>query len=578
MKRKKGLPTFPRSRFVYVSLTFIILFGAISIIAQAIFLAKALTTLFEGSSVHEIWKEIGLFLLAFLLRHAFRKIEEMISERFATEVGRDLRKKLTDAYFSLGQRFVQKNGTGRLVTLALEGIDQIKTYVEITIPRLIRTMIIPALIVVYVFTVDRASAIILIASVPIIVIFMILLGLAAQKMADKQYETYRVLSNHFIDSLKGLDTLTYLGQSERHNKKVEQVSERYRKATMRTLRIAFMSSFALDFFTSLSIAFVAVGLGFRLIEGTLTLLPALTILLLAPEYFLPIRQVGSDYHATLDGQVAFEQVQAILEQQKTYSHKDEGTRLLTWNSVSILELDNVTVFDETSGKKLLNNVSFTWQGCGVVGLVGKSGAGKSTLIDILSGFLKHNEGSIQINGKDQQLFSHVAWQQLIAYIPQSPYLFPVSLADNIRFYKREATDKEVNRVIDEIGLRSFVEQLPNGIYEQIGEGGRTISGGQEQRIAIARALLSEKPIVLLDEPTAHLDIETEFEIKQYMKKLFKNKLVFIATHRLHWVNEMDYILVMEDGQLTEKGTHEELIKKHGAYRRLVNSYVGGETV
>src|SRR5699024_589790 len=175
------------------------------------------------------------------------------------------------------------------------------------------SVIIPVMIVIYVFTHDMISAVILVAAVPIIIVFMILLGLAAEKMADSQYATYRVLSNHFLDSMKGLETLTYLGESERHGKRIKFVSEQYRKATMKTLRVAFLSSFALDFFTSLSIAFVAVGLGFRLIDGTLLLLPALTILILAPEYFLPIKQVGKDFHATLDGQVAMENIDTIIK-------------------------------------------------------------------------------------------------------------------------------------------------------------------------------------------------------------------------------------------------------------------------
>ncbi|MFA8439759.1 thiol reductant ABC exporter subunit CydD [Pueribacillus sp. YX66] len=577
MKRQKGFPSFPNSRSTYVRLTSIILLEAVSIVAQAVFLARAITFLFQGMSFYEVGKEVILFLLAFIVRHALGKREGIVAERFATRVGRNLRNKLVDAYFLLGQRFVQLNGTGRLVTLSLEGIEQIKTYIETTIPRLLRTVIIPAVVVMYVFTLDTASAIILIVTVPIIVIFMILLGLAAEKMADKQYDTYRVLSNHFVDTLKGIDTLTYLGQSEQHDKKIARVSERYRKATIRTLRVAFLSSFALDFFTSLSIAFVAVGLGFRLIDGSLLLWPALTILLLAPEYFLPIKQVGSDYHATLDGQVALEQVEGIIAEQKKAVDMIAERRAIHWDSSSSIKFYDVTAFSETLDKPLLKELSFSWQGYGTIGIVGKSGAGKSTLIDVLAGFLQHNEGFIEINGDRQQLYSNANWQQLVAYIPQSPYLFPASLADNIRFYERDATDEEVNNVIDDIGLRSFVDQLPNGMYETVGEGGRSVSGGQEQRIAIARALLSNKPIVLLDEPTAHLDIETEFEIKQSMQKLFKNKLVFIATHRLHWVNEMDYILMLEDGQLVESGPHEELMLKQGAYHRFVKTYTGGES-
>lgn len=464
------------------------------------------------------------------------------------------------------------------MTLAVEGIEQIKTYLEIAIPKMIRSVIVPMAIVIYVFTLDTASAVILIVTVPIVVIFMILLGLAAQKMADKQYDTYRLLSNHFLDTLKGLETLAYLGQSDKHDTKIARVSERYRKATMRTLRVAFLSSFALDFFTSLSIAFVAVGLGFRLIDGTLILLPALTILLLAPEYFLPIREVGSDYHATLDGQVALVQVETILQEIDKLSYqKEEDDLPITWKETSTIALQRISVSHETVETPILSEISFQWQGTGAIGIVGKSGAGKSTLIDVLAGFLQISSGEIEVNGEKRDLFLHDDWPTQIAYIPQSPYIFPATLADNIRFYEPSASDEEVMEIVQSIGLATFVAQLPAGIHERIGEGGRSLSGGQEQRIAMARALISKKPILLLDEPTAHLDIETEFEMKQLMQQLFKNKLVFLATHRLHWMNDLDYVLLLEKGRLVESGTHENLLANRGAYSEFVTMLAGGET-
>src|SRR5690625_2889519 len=415
-------------------------------------------------------------------------------------------------------------------------MDQLKEYLQIAIPRMIRTMIVPFLLVIYIFTIDTVSAIILVVTVPIVIIFMILLGLAAQKMADKQYETYRILSNHFVDSLKGLETLKFLGESKAHERKITKVSDDYRKATNKTLRVAFLSSFALDFFTSLSIAFVAVSLGLRLIDGVTTLLPALTILILAPEYFLPIRQVGKDYHATLDGQVAMQQMEDIfnrVQQPITAKH----TETLTWDKNQVMTIENVNLAIEKD--MILKDLNFSWQGPGFIGLVGKSGAGKSTFIHFLAGFLQHQSGDVFINQQNIGSFQREDWLDKIAYIPQHPYIFPTSLAHHIRFYEPEASDAEVTAIVKEIGLESFVSQLPKGIHEPIGEGGRMLSGGQEQRVAIARALLSNRPIILLDEPTAHLDVETEYELKHLMTNVFAGKLVFFATHRKHWMKHMD---------------------------------------
>lgn len=559
MKRKRGLPSYPGSRILYVALTIISILEAFSIIAQTIFLARAITFLFHGETVQTILSEIVYFGIAFAARNIVVRTSQILVERFAEKTGSLLRKQLIEAYFTLGPRYVQTVGTGHLVTLSIEGIEKFKTYIELTIPKMIRSSIVPGLIVLYVFTLDIESGIILVVTIPIVIIFMVLLGLAAQKMADSQYEIYRVLSNHFVDTLKGLETLKYLGKSEQHEGKIEKVSKRYRKATMRTLRVAFLSSFALDFFTSLSIAFVAVGLGIRLINETIILLPALTILILAPEYFLPIKQVGANYHATLDGQIAMEQIEEILQQQKGIQKKDLNEDIV-WNASSSLKLQDIKVNNAESEKAILEGINFTWEGNGAIGVIGESGAGKSTLIDVLAGFLSPSSGKMLVNGVEVDGSTREDWQKNIAYIPQQPYIFPLSLKDNIRFYETNATDEEVERVINEVGLRSLVTSLPNGMHERIGEGGRMLSGGQEQRVAMARALLSKKPIILLDEPTAHLDIETEFEIKQAMLRLFNGKLVFLATHRLHWMKQMDHILILNKGEMKESGTYEELLE------------------
>ncbi|MGH0859860.1 thiol reductant ABC exporter subunit CydD [Bacillus pacificus] len=564
MKRKRGLPSYPGSRVLYVVLTIISMLEAFSIIAQTVFLARAITFLFQGEAVQSVLNETVYFGITFVVRHLLVRMSQILVERFAEKTGSLLRKQLIEAYFTLGPRYVQTVGTGHLVTLSIEGIEKFKTYIELTIPKMIRSSIVPGLIVLYVFTLDIESGIILVVTIPIVIIFMILLGLAAQKMADSQYETYRVLSNHFVDTLKGLETLKYLGKSEQHEGKIEKVSKRYRKATMRTLRVAFLSSFALDFFTSLSIAFVAVGLGIRLIDGTIVLLPALTILILAPEYFLPIKQVGANYHATLDGQLAMEQIEEILQQQKEIGKKESNVDLI-WNSTSSLKLHDVKVNSNESEKAILEGMDFTWKGTGAIGVIGESGAGKSTLIDVLAGFLTPSAGKMIVNGVEIDGSTREEWQKNIAYIPQQPYIFPLSLKDNICFYETNTTDEEVERVMNEVGLRSLVTSLPNGMYERIGEGGRMLSGGQEQRVAMARALLSKKPIILLDEPTAHLDIETEFEIKQAMLRLFEGKLVFLATHRLHWMKQMDHILILNKGKMIESGTYEELVKNEALH-------------
>ncbi|WP_240377104.1 thiol reductant ABC exporter subunit CydD [Bacillus piscicola] len=564
-QRVKKLPNYPGSLKTHSLLTIFILCEAVAIIAQAYFLARAITFLFDRMPIGEVIPDIGFFFVAFVIRYLITHIEMAAADKYAAKSAQMLRDRLMQTYFGRSHAFVRQIGIGHLVTLAMEGVDHVKRYVEIIGVRMIKTAVIPAFIVIFVFLYDPISSVILVLAVPIIVIFMILLGLAAQMMADRQYETYTRLSNHFIDSLKGLETLAYLGKSREHAKKIEQVSGDYRNATMRTLRVAFLSTFALDFFTSLSIAFVAVGLGLRLIEGDITLLPALTILILAPEYFSPIKQVGKDYHATLDGQLAMQEIDNLISTEES-RQTNEQTELFDWQQDSVLTFDKVTV--GIAEKKLLDDLRFNIR-TGWNGIIGASGSGKSTLINVLAGLLLPTDGSIQINDQPVSSLKNESWFEQIAYIPQAPYVFPLSLADNIRFYALDASDEEVQQMIQEIGLEDLVRSFPAGIHEKIGEGGRSISGGQEQRIAIARALLSGKPVILLDEPTAHLDIETEYEIKQLMLRVFKDKFVILATHRLHWLKQLDHILFLESGELKHQGTHEQLMNQSGNYVSFV---------
>ncbi|MBA2872327.1 ATP-binding cassette subfamily C protein CydD [Anoxybacillus calidus] len=545
--------------------------GAI-IIIQAYFLADAISSLFGGDLFANVFKKLIIFFLALVVRQLLTVWKRNIAYRFAARTSKEFRESLLQKLFQLGPRFVKEEGSGQTVTLVMEGIMKFRRYLELILPKLMNSAMIPVMICIFIFFVNIRSAVILALAVPILIAFMILLGLAAKVKADRQYESYQMLSNHFVDSLRGLETLKYLGLSRQHINKIILVSERYRRATMGTLRIAFLSSFALDFFTMLSIATVAVFLGMDLINGKMELRPALTILILAPEYFLPIREVGADYHATLDGKEAGKKIQEILDKE-SLQQKQEPIPL--WKSTSTFSVEGVSVHFPDSDRPALHDIQFSVSGSKKIGVIGASGAGKSTLIDILSGFLAPSSGEFQINGKKLTTLSQLNWQSQITYIPQHPYIFHDTVLNNIRFYDPEATMKEIEEAAERAGLTEVIRSLPRGFETIIGEGGRSLSGGQEQRIALARAFLGNRPIIMLDEPTAHLDIETEYELKETMLQLFKGKLVFFATHRLHWMLDMDLIIVLDQGKIVEIGTHEQLIGQKSTYYQLFKTQMRG---
>jgi ATP-binding cassette, subfamily C, bacterial CydD len=568
----KALFSYKGIKPVLAGLTILTVVQGAIIIIQAYFLADAISSLFGGDLFANVMKKLVIFFLALIVRQLLTVWKRNIAYHFAARTSKELRESLLQKLFQLGPRFVKKEGSGQTVTLVMEGIMKFRRYLEIILPKIMNSAIIPAMICIFVFFVNIRSAVILALAIPILIAFMILLGLAAKRMADRQYKSYQMLSNHFVDSLRGLETLKYLGLSRQHINKIKLVSEKYRQATMGTLRIAFLSSFALDFFTMLSIATVAVFLGLDLINGKMELQRALTILILAPEYFLPIREVGADYHATLDGKEAGKKIQEILDKE-SLQQKQEPIPL--WKPTSTFSVDGVSVYLPDSDRPALQDIQFSVSGTKKIGIIGASGAGKSTLIDLLSGFLTPSSGEFQVNGKKLTTLSQVDWQNQITYIPQHPYIFHDTVLNNIRFYNPKATEKEVENAAERAGLTEVIQSLPKGFETIIGEGGRNLSGGQEQRIALARAFLGNRPIIMLDEPTAHLDIETEYELKETMLQLFNGKLVFFATHRLHWMLDMDLIIVIDQGKIVEIGTHEQLIGQKSTYYQLVKTQMEG---
>lgn len=573
----KAILKMPKIKNIMILLAGFSFLQAVFIMGQAFYLSKAVVGLWEGGQLSDQLLNILVFFLFYTGRHVVTYLREKMLDTFSYDRSRELREALLQKVFRLGPTVVQKNGTGNMITMGLEGISQAENYLHLILMKIMNMMIIPWIILIFVFTLDVRSGVVLLVVFPMIIIFMIILGYAAQSKADKQYKAFQILSNHFIDSLRGLDTLKLFGLSKKYAGSIYNTSERFREATMSTLKIAILSTFALDFFTTLSVAVVAVFLGLSLLEGGILLFPALTTLILAPEFFLPVRDFASDYHATLDGKNSFQAIQAVLDLPEMT--ETDRLSLGDWTALSELAVEQLTFQYEEATQPALKGLDFAAKGYQKIGIIGASGSGKSTLINVLSGFLEPDAEitTIEVDGQKLPHFLQKEWQKQVLYIPQSPYIFQDTLANNVRFYTPEATDEDVLAAVQLVGLENLVTELTEGLNTVIGESGRMLSGGQAQRVALARAFLDQtRRVLLFDEPTAHLDIETEVELKTKMLPLMNDHLVFFATHRLHWMAEMDYILVMDKGQIVEAGTLAELTEKNGYYVKLVNQMRGTE--
>ena len=541
---------------------------AFLIIGQALSLSMVLTILWQGKKLN--WLYLLLFALCFTSRQLNDWFQDKMLDHYSNQESEKLRQKLLSKVFNEGQVLVQKQGTGSLITMALDGIDEVRNYIKLIYNKVLTMMIVPVLLFIAMFFVNWQCALILLIMYPLIVLFMIILGHAAQDKAIKQFGNFQILSNNFIDSLRGIDTLKYLGLSKRYSTSIFHLSENFRRKTMAVLRVAMLSTFALDFFTTLSIAVFAVYLGFNLLNGKITLFPALTILILAPEYFLPIRNFAGDFHATLNGKNAFHRINELI---KAPNEPVEELQLSQWSQDDQLTIKDMN-FKYEKGSKI-GPISLNIHGYEKVGVIGMSGSGKSTLINLLSGFLTPKNGEITIQKQDAKTLNIPDWHKQLIYIPQNPYVFTASLRDNVAFYTPKASDDEIKHAIHVVGLDDLVKELPDGLDTIIGQGKRVLSGGQAQRIALARAFLDQqRKVMIFDEPTAHLDIETEVDLKKKMLPLMKDHLVIFATHRLHWMKEMDYILVMDHGKLVEQGTFDELGKKNGYFVKLIEKMRG----
>lgn len=597
---------------VMVALSFL---EAVCIIGEAWGLSHALVALWQGAAFEQTLSYLVVFGISFFAVRVVLNVREAYVSKYAYKQARAERSALFESIFRTGAPAVQTFGTGTTATMALEGVDAFQKYLETVLPNVVKMVVLPLVFAIVIFCADWVSGIIVVLLLPAMIMLMVLIGKTTAEKSQSQHATFKVMSNHFIDSVRGVATLNTFKISKDYARRIFTVSEQFRKATMETLKTATLSGATLDMFATLALAAVAIMLGMRLIDGSLALLPALFVLILVPEYFRPIREFAADFHANLEGKNSLHTISAMREATR---YVPPAVEVPTWNETSTLFLHEVEkVYD---GVSALRPFSGELQGYARVGVIGASGSGKSTLLRLLAGLedptisprdgsatsaqdaaqgataaqgvaqgVVQGAGAVQSataaqgvaqgatapstapfvirNGGDNtradrksdtipdremesialDSLRQASWQDQIAYIPQDPYIFHATVRDNLAFYNPEASDAQIMDALHTLGLTQLLDELPQGLDTLLGEGGRELSGGQAQRIALARVFLdSKRKILLFDEPTAHLDVETEYELKAPMLALMQGKLVVFATHRLHWLDAFDMVYELDD--------------------------------
>ncbi|MEU8507217.1 thiol reductant ABC exporter subunit CydD [Streptomyces brevispora] len=534
------------TRFFLVAVVVLGLAGAALVIAQAMLVAEVVVGGFEDGLTGSGLRTPLILLAAVALGRALVAwLTELAAYRAGAAVKSELRGRLLDRAAALGPDWLSGQRTGSLVTLATRGIDALDDYFARYLPQLGLAVVVPVAVLARVVTEDWVSAAIIVVTLPLIPLFMILIGWATQSRMDRQWRLLSRLSGHFLDVVAGLPTLKVFGRAKAQAESIRTITSQYRLATVRTLRIAFLSSFALELLATLSVALVAVTIGMRLVHGELDLYTGLVVLILAPEAYLPLRQVGAQYHAAAEGLAAAEEIFAVLETEPRAGGTQEVPKSLR------LELEGVTVRHAGRTEPSLAAASLVVDEGETVALVGPSGVGKSTLLNVVLGFAEPDEGRVRVGGTDLAALSPERWRERIAWVPQRPHLFAGTIAENVRLARPEADDSAVTAALRDAGAYDFVTDLPDGVGTRLGEDGAGLSAGQRQRLALARAFLADRPVLLLDEPTASLDGETEAGIVEAVRRLAAGRTVLLVVHRPALLSVADRVVRLEPGATTE---------------------------
>lgn len=515
----------------------------------------------------------ALLVLVFILRSWVVWLRERVGFHAGAQIRFAIRRRVLDRLQQAGPAWIQGKPAGSWATLILEQIDDMHDFYARYLPQMALAASVPLLIVITLFPINWAAALILLGTAPLIPLFMAMVGMGAADANRRNFKALARLSGHFLDRLRGMETLRIFGRGEAETESIRRASQDFRSRTMEVLRLAFLSSGVLEFFASLSIALVAVYFGFSYLGelnfghyGTgVTLFAGFLALVLAPEFFQPLRDLGTFYHAKAQAVGAADSLKTFME--APLAHPQRGDITLNAGEAVTLTAEDLIV-KSPEGAVLAGPLTFTLSAKERVVVVGRSGSGKSSLINALLGFLPY-EGSLRVNGVELSALDPDSWRNAISWVGQNPQLPAATLRENVLLSRPDASEAALQAALDKAWVSEFLPLLPEGLETQPGDQAVRLSVGQAQRIAVARALLSSCQLLLLDEPSASLDAHSEQRVMQALTAASHQQTTLMVTHQLENLAEWDAVWVMQEGRIVEQGSYGELAATGGVFAALL---------
>nr|WP_226658454.1 thiol reductant ABC exporter subunit CydD [Pseudalkalibacillus hwajinpoensis] len=546
-----------------------LLIGA-SIIAQAFLTVEIVNKVFVNKTSFE---EIVPFLISLLLVLMLRPFLSYLMGRAGVTMAASVKQRLRQALFDKFSREAlltsHQGQSGQKVSVILDAVDEIDAYYSKYIPQVFKTAVIPIFILMAVSTQHIETGLIMMVTAPFIPLFYIIIGIRTQKKSEEKIEQMTVFSGRFLDTIQGLTTLNLFQKSKKYRAIIEESSLNYRDATIEVLKVAFVSSLMLELISMLSIGIIALEIGLRLIVfNSMSFATAFFLLILAPEFYLSLKELGSAFHT---GRGSMSAMRKISEELRRENEEVRwGDCLIRSEEPPKITLKNVS-YQYSDSQFALSSVNFKIEPYSKTAIIGRSGSGKSTLLNIIAGLLPPQQGEITINDDPLTSIKEESWFSQISYISQSPYLFTGTIAENICIGSKNVSQAEMEEAAEKAGISAFVASLEEGYETIIGESGRGLSGGEKQRMALARAFLKKPTVILFDEPTTGLDLYTEKVLQTALNSLSENATMIIVAHRLHTIRKADHIIVVDQGKVMTEGTDNSLYESSELYRQMVSA-------